>query len=69
MGYAFAQPTLHLDSRLRGNDKDGAAGFAALYPPYNDTYVATGRAEGLSPSAFYSFPLCQRGIEGDWAKG
>ncbi len=29
----------------------------------------TGRAEGRSPSAFYSFPLCQRGIQGDWSGG
>ena len=38
-------PRIHEDG-LRGNDKDGVPGFAALYPPYNDTYVVMGRAEG-----------------------
>jgi hypothetical protein len=68
-GFRLALPTLHVDSRLRGNDKTGAAarcrGLGCHQhgldesSPYATSPCAcspSGRAEGGSPSAFLLSP-------------
>ncbi len=45
-----------------------AADFALLYPPYNGALHPSGRAEGLSPSAFFPSPKNRgpRGLKEDY---